>query len=188
MSRRAAICGATWPRTARPTTTSANSSRPSSAMKRRRQNPQQGPMLPGADCTTQGHCAGRAVARGVGRRREQMAVADSADCIEYGDQAGACGALCAEGVAGLQSCDSRSDSRGDFHAAFEGVGWPTRNKAKTRCPTLFMLRLPNDHTSGHTARRADAEGSVCRQRPRSRARSGCDFALAVLGRYGVLHS
>ena len=55
-----------------------------------------------AELRAQGRCSGRGAARGVGRRREQVAVADSADRHQYGHQAGAGGPLCA-GSAGLQS-------------------------------------------------------------------------------------
>ena len=42
-------------------------------------NPQQGPVLPGTGMRAQGDRAGRTAAGGVGRWREQVAVADSAD-------------------------------------------------------------------------------------------------------------
>ncbi len=95
----------------------------------------------------QGDCAGRGVARGVGRRREQVAVAHSAARRQHRHQAGAGGPLRA-GSAGLQSSwfPTRSGSKSFCATCKQWVA--DRERGNDTMPDFVMLRLPNDHTAG----------------------------------------
>ena len=174
------------PRTARPTTTSANSSRRVFCDEEKTANPQQGPMLAGRSLRAQGHCAGRAVAAGVGRWREQVAVGHSADCVANGDEAGIGGALCSGG-AGLQPCVPDQIRVEVFLRHLKQWVADKQSKARTRCRTSSNLRLPDDHTAGTRPGSPTPKASVA-DNDLAVGRAGRrDLALAVLGRHGVFH-
>ncbi len=109
-------------------------------------DPQLGQMLLGPQCARKADSAGRSAAGGVGRRRKQVAVGDSADRDEYGDEAGACRAFAPEAP--------------DFNLLVPDQvrvdiflrhlkGWiADKQRGNDTMPNFVMLRLPNDHTAG----------------------------------------
>ena len=109
-------------------------------------DPTLGPMLAGAEMCAQSHCARRTAACGVGRRREQVAVADSAARRQHRHEAGARGPLRAR-VAGLQS-DGSGPDQGDIFLRHLKQWVADREQGKDTMPDFVMLRLPNDHTAG----------------------------------------
>ena len=61
-------------------------------------NPQQGPVLPGQTCARKSVAPGETLPDEWGGGVKQVAVGDSADCIEYGNEAGTCWAFRARGT------------------------------------------------------------------------------------------
>ena len=94
-----------------------------------RRMPQLGPCWPARTAIAKAIAPGRDAARRVGRRREQMALAHSADRRQHRHQAGTGGPLRARS-AGLQSHGPRPDPRRDFSAPSEAVG--RRSQARQR--------------------------------------------------------
>ena len=121
MSRPAATCGAIWPRTARPTTTSANSSRQSSAMRRSQR------------IRRRGRCCAGGSARARPSRRASRLPAEWGGGVNKwpwpipliasntATKPELVGHFAPEAPDFNLAC-SGSDSRGDFSAASEGVG------------------------------------------------------------------
>ena len=83
---------------------------------------------------------------GVGRRREQVAMGDSADCVEHGDQAGTGGPFRAGG-AGLQLAVP-DQIRVEIFLRHLKQWVADKQQGKDTMPNFILLRLPDDHTAG----------------------------------------
>ncbi len=62
-----------------------------------------------------------------------------------------------------------------------------REQGHDTMPNFVMLRLPNDHTAGTRPGGPTPKSSVADNDLGGGPRSGGDFALGLLGRYGLLH-
>jgi hypothetical protein len=136
-----------------------------------------------AKCAQAGSIAGRGAAGGVGRRSEQVAVGDSA----AGDKRPTKPELVGHFAPEAPDFNLRFPTRFGWNFLRHLKGWVAdRRQGKDTMPNFVMLRLGNDHTAGTRPGGPTPKSSVA-DNDLAVGRRWSDLALAVLGRYGVLH-